>query len=619
MMGMDKMKITSLANNINNSLLNVERSKQITTSLEKKEYKPTSYPQNYYISFGAGKDFQTIYSLHKDTQMPITVRDYIENQEILLSEDEFKKFTELGLKAIQSAAFNNLENCSNIEDIKKAFPYEDAFKSLKDIKSVNIDTPIFNAIKTATNKGIKVFNSKEDITTFLVKKLYLEGKTFKDTIKDTVEIVNPKAQEVKEILDTTSMYDHPRQLFSPLGIEPPNGRTYGRDLQNSDPSFLNGRKAYFSNLTPEQLNEKIKNLLASNEKSKFSMMDAWNHCENVRNDLSKHIIGRVGNLNGGSFDFYDPSFYSKMRLIMNEFWQKYPQYKEELGKEIKAALEKYDRLKGGNPDDFKAYKESVQKTSQEIKTRIHAQREQENPIKTTAEKMLQKIVQKANPMTLKTGASNSDFYGLLKQKVSEKEMNILNGDAKVPEYQTLFPEGIKDKMRGILRTPQYANIFNSQNLAILRELEVSGEINENDINEILFNEKPFNVVMKEITLKYPELNIDNVNRKYDRYKTPLSANEKEKVRTELLKRNKYFSNADTPKLESMLRTQGQYTKFALEENSLNNLSKILFWKEFDKLYGTDYTTNVLTDINSELNITSAIQVIDDIDFTDLLD
>ena len=36
--------------------------------------------------------------------------------------------------------------------------------------------------------------------------------------------------------------------------------------------------------------QEIKKLLESNEKSKYSMMDAWNHCENIRNDLSKHIL-----------------------------------------------------------------------------------------------------------------------------------------------------------------------------------------------------------------------------------------------------------------------------------------------------------------------------------------
>ena len=168
-------------------------------------------------------------------------------------------------------------------------------------------------------------------------------------------------------------------------------------------------------------------------------------------------------------------------------------------------------------------------------------------------------------------------------------------------------------------SPQYANIFNSQNLAILRELEVSGELNENDLNEILFSEKPFNVQMKELTNNFQNLDIDNVNRKYDKYKTGLSQEDKEEIKNVLMKSNNSFTQNDIPKLESLLKTQGQYTKFVLGNDTLKNVAQVLIWKEFDKQYGTNHTENILRKINSELNITSAIQVIDDIDFSDLLD
>lgn len=612
------MKINSLNRNMNNKkLINNIENKMTSKSLDSNNC-PNVYPQNYYISFGAVKDFQAVYSEHKDTQMPSTVRDYIENQEFLLSEKDFKAFTQIGLKAIQRFAFDDLKECKTIKDIQRAYPNEQSFKNLKSLEEVQTDSPVFNTINALNEKGIKIFDCEEDITTFIVKKIYLEGKTFKDTLKDVVSITTPEAKEVKKLLDNENKYDHARAFFTPLGIEPPNGRTYGRDLQNSDPNFLNGRKEYFSNLTPEQVNEKIQKLLQNNEKSKFAMMDAWNHCENIRFDLSKHLIDRIGSINGGSFDFYDPSFYIKMRLVMNEFWQKYPQYKQELGKEIKLALEKFDKFKAGDEEAFKAYKEDIKKKSQEIKTKIQNTRESEKPNLSISEKMLQKIVQKANPMTLKTGSSNQDFYRLLKEKVSEKEMKVLEGDSKSKEYQTLFPEGIKDKMRTITKTPQYANIFNSQNLAILRELEVSGELMEEDFNELLFSETPFNVELKELTLKHPELDIDNVNRKYDRYKTPLSREEKDKVKECLIKGNRCFAISDTQKLESLLKSQGQYTKFILDNDNLKNITEVLFWKEFDKQYGTSYEDKILTQINSELNITSAIEIIDDIDFSDLL-
>ena len=615
------MKITKIQNgNIYNLKNTVEKNNKVANKgLQAGESLPVSYPQNYYVSFGA-RDFNTVYNLHKDSEMPITVKNYIENQQCLLSDSDFATFSKLGLKIIQRSAFADLKDCKTVADIKAKYPNEEDFQDLRTLSETTTSSRFFEPMRQLERKGIKTLNCDEDITTFLVKKIYLEGKSYKGVMEDLASAITPEAQELKEKLGTYT--EARRTFFVPLGIKAPNGQTYGRDLQNSDPSFLANRKKYFSNLSPEEINERIQNLLKSSEKSRISMMDAWNHCPQVRADLSAFLTENINNPNYSvkdeGLDVYDVQFYSKMRRLMLGFWTKYPAHKEELGKEIKIALEKFDSMKALGDEKFDEYVLAVHQKSQEIRDNIQLNKvsvEQKYP---HAIELLEKIAERANPMSIKTKSANKDFSNLLLNNVSTQELAILQGDESSTAYKVLFPEGIKNKMRQVITTSEYSNYNNAQNIAFLQELIVEGIIGEDEIDSILNSDEPFAKSVKTLFDMYEkETDLSDIERRYNNYKLPMSSDEKQNIKQILLEANPEFNPKDDEKLDLLLSTQGKYMKFVTGNNILKDLTQQIFWSEYDRLHGTNYSTTVVENINFDKLLSSAIEIIDEMDFSAL--
>ena len=291
------MKINAV--NIYNQNLSIAKQQNRNEKNEKREISQlVSYPQNYYVSFKA-RDFATDFNTFKDTEMPTTVRDYVENQQLLYSESEFKSFISKGLKDVQRMAFADLVDCKTVVDIKAKYPNEEDFKDLKPLDEIETKSKFFSKMQALEKNGVKTLSCEEDVITYLVKKVYYEGKTYKDVMADLKAVITPEADILKEQLESYTMARG--TFFLPIGLKVPNGVTYGSALQGSDPNAFREYKP-FKNLTPEQVTEKIQKLLTHSEKSRYSMMDAWNHCEEARYDLSEFLTENHNN----------PAFFSSM-------------------------------------------------------------------------------------------------------------------------------------------------------------------------------------------------------------------------------------------------------------------------------------------------------------------
>ena len=97
----------------------------------------------------------------------------------------------------------------------------------------------------------------------------------------------------------------------------------------------------------------------------------------------------------------------------------------------------------------------------------------------------------------------------------------------------------------------------------------------------------------------------------------MSSAETEKVKDELLKYNPAFKAEDTLKLDVLLTTQGKYLKTVIGESYVKELTQTLFWNEFDRINGTNYSTKVINNIKLDKTIEEAIQTIDSMDFSDI--
>ena len=584
-----------------------------------------SYPQNYYVSFGS-RNFIDDYSKFKDTEMPTTVRDYIENAELLYSKEEFDTLSKMGLKHIQRTAFADLASCKTVNDVKSKYPNEEDFKDIKPLSQVQTRNDFFSKMKELDGKGIKILSCEEDVTTFLIKKIYLECKLYKDVLEDLKAVITPEAGILKELL--AKQVHAQKSSFIPLGMDVPNGTTYGNAIQGSDPNFKREYKP-LKNLTPEQVTEKIKKLLTQTEKSRYAMMDAWNNCPEIRFDLSKFLTENYNNpdffssLSDRNMDIYDGKFYSKQRNLMIGFWKKYPQYKEVLGKEIKLALERFDKYKAMSPEKFEEYKKAIEARSEEIRNNIQFSKinlEKEFPI---AIELINSISQSANPMSIATDSATRDFAQLLIKQMSLSELQTLQSDDCSPEYQKLVPNGMKEKMRSLLKTPEYTNLSNAQNIAILQNLIEEKALDEDDIISIMNAGKTLEEIIEEMISGESEFTkghtiyVKGVDNRYNVNKLPLNSDETEKVRAELLKFNPNFKEEDNLKLDTLLTTQGKYLKTIAGKNYLRPLTQTLFWNEFDRINGTSYSSGVLSNIKLDKTVENAINVIDNINFSDI--
>ena len=135
---------------------------------------------DHLVSFGArvDKGLERFYDANKD-RMPSPMRRYV---------DSLEDKTRLTPLQAQRRAFINLENAQNVKDIKRFFPDEPIFEGLIEPENSPATRGIINSVKE--NKELLemydsgVLKDKENLTVYLVKKVFLEAKTIDEINKD---------------------------------------------------------------------------------------------------------------------------------------------------------------------------------------------------------------------------------------------------------------------------------------------------------------------------------------------------------------------------------------------------------------------------------------------------
>ena len=221
-----------------------------------------SYPVSYYISFEArtDKSMQAFYDRNKNI-MPSTVKRYIES----LSSDKRETITPL---AAQYEAFKDLLLASNVDDVKELYPDEVLFSNLKTVGQTVAKTGFLYEARLMKPdleaEGSGILQSEEDLTVYLLKKIFLENKT-KDQINDDLDCdLNPvfKNEDKKYVT---------YEVLSSLGIR--QNAAYKHSLESTREGYSDeiGKKVsegligYWNSLTAEQRYERSKKALLSIE------------------------------------------------------------------------------------------------------------------------------------------------------------------------------------------------------------------------------------------------------------------------------------------------------------------------------------------------------------------
>lgn len=259
--------------------------KRVKTTQETKNIQATSNP--LYITFQARVDKGLIrfYETNAD-RMPKTVKDYIESLP--------DKTLKTPLQA-QTNAFEKLVKLTNISDIKKTFPQEELFKELKnpnDSKATRGVLGVYRQNKELLRIYDKdILSSGENLTVWLVKKIFLEGKTLDEINKDFSNNVDSDFQILYKDKEGDSQPIHSSTLKA-LGIKMPEFE-YQQSLRYTREGYADiigekitlSLKEFFDSMPIEERTARAKKSIEKFEKW-WNSIPRNNQLEMIANQIS---------------------------------------------------------------------------------------------------------------------------------------------------------------------------------------------------------------------------------------------------------------------------------------------------------------------------------------------
>lgn len=256
-------------NNIDNKLQ--EQSLETQSSGQQPQKTAVSNPlqimprfNDHLLSFGArvDKGLERFYETNKD-RMPITVSRYVESLE-----DK----TALTPLEAQKRAFNRLEDAKTAQDIKKAYSNKELFTDLINPSDSKAKRGILNAVKENEEllalDGKGILKSDENLTVYLVKKVFLEGKTVEEINKDLENDLEPdfkadfKFKNKDKDKETPYIYG---STLSALGIKTPQFE-YQQSLRYTKDGYSDfvgekiskGQREFWDTMAPEERTARAK-------------------------------------------------------------------------------------------------------------------------------------------------------------------------------------------------------------------------------------------------------------------------------------------------------------------------------------------------------------------------
>ena len=238
------MKIQPLLfNTPKNSNNNVKQNTPNSNNSVSGTYNPLYY-KDYHLSFTA-RLFRTPANFYaqpfNQAGMPQTMKDYLN--------DDYEDRQNIPPAQMMKIVFEPIKIADNLEDVKTMFPDEPLFKNLTTTPNRKARSGVIAEIELMQDENTKLFKETDDtLGLYLLKKIYLEGKSLKEINKDFQNDVTPDFKALSPI-DYSTM--------SAYGIKMPNISFWKSFLATREdfPYEYKPRKAYeraISAQKPEQ-------------------------------------------------------------------------------------------------------------------------------------------------------------------------------------------------------------------------------------------------------------------------------------------------------------------------------------------------------------------------------
>ncbi len=173
--------------------------------------------------------------------------------------------------------------------------------------------------------------------------------------------------------------------------------------------------------------------------------------------------------------------------------------------------------------------------------------------------------------------------GILTDLCTAQDIEIINS-TDIEEFKNLM----NNKINEITLNSQYKQILRA---AIYAVLSVQNQPNAYSM--------PLNKII-EAGKNYNKADTDKVQKMFDKYNKPLSQDDFEKVKNELLLYCDNISDEEKEEAESLIQEEGGYLAVLIDEEQNDEAKASVlkqFWSDYDEKFATSYTDSVISKFN----------------------
>lgn len=430
--------------------------------------------------------------------MPDTVRNYLN--------EDYEERQHMPPSQLQREAFKYIKIADSVEEVKEIYQDEDLFKNLRPFSETRAKRGTLFLLRwDALTSNTPVFKDKQekDLSLYLLKKVYLEGKTLEEINKD---FANDATDEIKRELgnengnyfsyaDLKSMgIKYPKQSYYQSFLATRDDKEYIPVSRKTAPRTISeehleklqdGRSRWWQGLDKVSRDEQIQKMLEGKEFSNSTYSKFQGQIMTIAaakigfsEKLSQLFADRFAD---DDFNEDFTTFAEKQRAIMNEFWNKDSEFKKVYSDAILTTIAEFEEAYN-NKDNTDGL-EKLLNRALELKTKVLEKAKEKR--KQRAE--LQKLAPKA-PLTKPKATNGFDIN-------SKKEILKLFRQQESRALQ-LYPDLFKKEMLEYLIN---ATDFKTKQILVA--------INRPDFREILeINKEAQESLIEEVTNKIEEIN-----------------------------------------------------------------------------------------------------------------
>ena len=268
---------------------------------------------------------------------------------------------------LQREAYQFLALVDNVEEVKELYEDEPLFKDLKSLDDTKPSKGILLLLKwdkQTSNTPIFKDKSNKDLTVYLLKKVYLEGKTLDEINKD---FEKEATDEIKRELGVKDGKYFASSTLRALGVRYPNLSYYNSFLATrNDKEYVPPLRKPSSHTVSDETRQK----LSDASKSWWAGLNEIERTEQIKKmmegrDFADTIIdkfrGPIMTLAAGQMNFSEkltqifaqklsdeefldefPTFEERQSEIMLEFWNKDPEFRKNYASTLKSIIADFD-------------------------------------------------------------------------------------------------------------------------------------------------------------------------------------------------------------------------------------------------------------------------------------